>query len=605
MAKSKFVFTPIKRSHLIQGSGVGSLVRLRTGVTALILDLQSWHDTIPTGKAGGFNKDAERTKRLRRHRLRDPELEAATGAPFFVEPPPGPSDNVDTRNDWVLPAVRFPLWAACANQKCGRITRAKPDQQLELRGAKRGCTCGGDNPRSRKPFLQVPIMLVCKVGHIDEIDWVAAAHNYQPVCASPDVRVKFSSSIKRPRVVCESCKSTLDHSLHASLTCTGARPWTGLPNDICNEKMHVVERTNVSVYFASVKSSIYIPDKDAENELLTEWLCTLDLSLVLDGPTDMAGLERIRARARTYGFGEDVTVEVVAAHVARLMQDAESEAPVWDELEARARELDTLSGPVPDGGHVSRLLRFKTASNIQLSRFCQSGGIFSDVVALERLTETRVLDGFGRWTPVEGMDQVRSHTLMWGGRPISKSDRWLPGFRVTGEGILFVLSDTAISHWERRSGAPVVRQQHSDPLQLSVAGVAAHTIAHSVMRCISDRCGYPLPGIRDRIYDLPDGRIALLVYTADGDTFGTLGGLVEHAHGARLSALLDDSFEAIRWCTQDPVCNDDLTDGELRTPGACHHCLLVPETSCERFNKGLDRGLIIGAASRGLVGLLG
>jgi hypothetical protein len=27
---------------------------------------------------------------------------------------------------------------------------------------------------------------------------------------------------------------------------------------------------------------------------------------------------------------------------------------------------------------------------------------------------------------------------------------------------------------------------------------------------------------------------------------------------------------------------------------ACHNCALVPETACERFNRFLDRGLVIG-----------
>lgn len=202
------------------------------------------------------------------------------------------------------------------------------------------------------------------------------------------------------------------------------------------------------------------------------------------------------------------------------------------------------------------------------------------------------------------MDKTRSLALMWGGRPIPKHKRWLPGFRVTGEGILFMLSTTALDRWEVRTKTPVRRQPNLETGSLSPAGIAAHTLAHAIMRTIADRCGYPLPGIRDRIYDLPDGRVALLVYTADGDTFGTLGGLVEHAEGIKLASLIDDAIASLRWCAQDPVCNSTRADGELREEGACHHCILVPETSCERFNNNLDRGYLIGAPDRSVEGLI-
>jgi hypothetical protein len=94
----------------------------------------------------------------------------------------------------------------------------------------------------------------------------------------------------------------------------------------------------------------------------------------------------------------------------------------------------------------------------------------------------------------------------------------------------------------------------------------------------------------------------VLVYTADGDSLGTLGGLVEHAEGTRIAELVDDALELSRWCTQDPVCNSAMSQEELRTPGACHHCVLVPETSCEAFNESVDRALLHGSADRKIVG---
>jgi hypothetical protein len=368
--------------------------------------------------------------------------------------------------------------------------------------------------------------------------------------------------------------------------------------------MRVVERTNVSVYFANVKSSIYIPDADADNDQLTAWLSTLDLGLILGSPENADGLIRLLTRAKAYGFGDEVDLAVLQVHVRRLMTSADEDSQPWDELAARARELNTLSLN-PTSPHIaSRLLRLHRPKQWNISGHCKPGGIIDDVIAVDRLTETRVHDGFSRWRPAAVIDQAQSQRLMWGGRSIPTAKRWLPGYRVTGEGILFILSATALDRWSTRIGADVRRPADLDPKKLSTAGIAAHTLAHAVMRVLSDRSGYPLPGIRDRIYDLPDRRVAFLVYTADGDTFGTLGGLVEHAEGAKLASLIDDSINSLQWCAQDPVCNSAKADGELREEGACHHCVLVPETSCERFNDDLDRGRIVGAPDRSMKGLL-
>ena len=38
---------------------------------------------------------------------------------------------------------------------------------------------------------------------------------------------------------------------------------------------------------------------------------------------------------------------------------------------------------------------------------------------------------------------------------------------------------------------------------------------------------------------------------------------------------------------------------------ACHACLLLPETSCERFNLTLDRATLIGVLDRDTLGLFG
>ena len=51
-----------------------------------------------------------------------------------------------------------------------------------------------------------------------------------------------------------------------------------------------------------------------------------------------------------------------------------------------------------------------------------------------------------------------------------------------------------------------------------------------------------------------------------------------------------------KWCASDPLCLADVHSfSEKATGAACHSCLLVSETSCEEFNRLLDRQTLIGS----------
>ncbi len=59
-------------------------------------------------------------------------------------------------------------------------------------------------------------------------------------------------------------------------------------------------------------------------------------------------------------------------------------------------------------------------------------------------------------------------------------------------------------------------------------------------------------------------------------------------------------------CTSDPMCanhypgeHEDVLHG-----AACHACLFVPETSCERGNRYLERGALCGTLAGAGIGFL-
>ncbi len=592
--QSMWALTPVKRSHLVSTSGVGSIVRLRNGATALVADLRSWMDMLPI--SGAQNQASF----LREYTVRDPELEAACGVSRFLEPPRAPDeDHPYGGGEWNVPAVVFPRTGICRNFRCESVALSVRDTGTLAECMK--CdpvTTGRRKTRYRQE--QSPIFLVCPKGHIDEVDW-ANAVVHADGCASDDIRVSTGASVRTPTVKCAGCG--VKQTLTKEHPCTGARPWIPWASpETCEAIMQVVDRTSVQTYFAQTKSSIHVPAKSGLDAGALDWIL-LNIQLQFVSPDDDSDMDGVREMLLAGGITMDI--EKVRLHVAHLksQDDQDEEAVGWDMLAARAHELDVLTGANPMFRNTdSTFLEFTDSDLSGLDpRMFGPQGLIGQVVAITRLTETRVQDGFSRWEPGNvGPDE--GHRLLWGSHRAKKS--WLPAYRAYGEGILFVLNPAVLDTWSKVAGLGDTRTDAGNPDALSYRGVLAHCLAHSVMKQVSQDCGYPLPSITDRIYDLPDGRTAFLVFTAESDVLGTLGGLVEYSSADRLGGLLRGATMDLEWCSHDPVCISHVVDPSFRQAAACHQCLLVPETSCEWMNRYLDRATVVGSKDRAIRGVM-
>jgi MrfA Zn-binding domain len=87
----------------------------------------------------------------------------------------------------------------------------------------------------------------------------------------------------------------------------------------------------------------------------------------------------------------------------------------------------------------------------------------------------------------------------------------------------------------------------------------------------------------------------ILLYTAAPDSEGTLGGLVALGGPKVLGRHLDQALDSMRRCASDPLCAEHhpMRDGLTLHGAACHACLFLPETSCERGNKYQDRSVLV------------
>jgi hypothetical protein len=129
--------------------------------------------------------------------------------------------------------------------------------------------------------------------------------------------------------------------------------------------------------------------------------------------------------------------------------------------------------------------------------------------------------------------------------------------------------------------------------------VLLHSIAHLLINELALECGYGAASLRERIYsssgeDGSDPMAGFLIYTAAADSEGTLGGLVSMAKPDTFGRVLERAIGRAQLCSSDPLCAEHVPTPEDRTlhGAACHSCLFLPETSCERNNRLLDRAAL-------------
>ena len=573
-------YTPVRRNHLIGPAGVGSLLVTRSGVTVLMCGLPSWVDAVPAFGSEESARRADRVQRMRSQELHDHNLEEALGIDRLISPPVI-EDNAKYATTWFVPAVRFPRGEYCTNPACRSLGIASPESQSIGRCDR----CTGKYPPRRQ---QTPVVLVCAFGHLAEVDWAGLVHPAGSCTGSPRLSYHIGNNSSAPEIRCEcGAKARLDPS--ELRPCTGSRPWLPASGaEQCAGTMRVLDRTSTQVYYPDVRSAVHIPPDGGLRDAVIRWLedDVVAVELRKIDADDARGLLLRRALP----LFPDLTMQALEEHVQHLNQAA----PHGDRF---AVELEALTSG-RRGTHTSDGPPILDAEVIQSELFAP-GYVGDDspierVVAVHRLAETRVLAGFTRLDPPSrALEGAPGYSLLWGHQPNTDPSRdWLPGMRVYGEGILLELNPRQVSDWAKHA----TRQLMPITLQgevLTAEFMLAHTMAHLLMNAASLQCGYPVASLRDRIYTV-NGRTALLIYTGEGDMIGTMGGLVELAQPGRLEEILDQAYANAHWCALDPVCLSPVAHIKNDSPGACHQCCFLPETSCDWWNEGLDRATLIG-----------
>ena len=240
---------------------------------------------------------------------------------------------------------------------------------------------------------------------------------------------------------------------------------------------------------------------------------------------------------------------------------------------------------------------------------------FSNIGLLHKLRETRAFVGFSRLLPDDQKTIEEKKNFIKLGHSIN----WLPAVVVKGEGVFFEFNEQRLNNWLQNS--EILRRanhlshnynqervkRNQDKRIITPQFLLIHTFAHLVINQFSYECGYGSSALRERIYcnlesqdNLMNG---VLIYTASGDSEGSLGGLVRQGKPGNLESIVISAIENARWCSGDPICIDSKGQGPNSCNlAACHNCALLPETCCEESNMLLDRAMLIGTLDNPSIG---
>lgn len=596
MAYSK---RPVRRSALIGPWGVGAIVPFPNDESLMIAGLDMW-----------------RYNNIHSFRIEDARLQKRLGVKELRWPPDFREHNADPENCHLkIPAVRFPTWHYCPF--CGtmrKTTYYEPHPECDGYQWPNGRKC---NPKYRKRKL-VPerFVVVCPEGHIDDFpvaEWLhnGEDHPYNPTTCK--IRRSTGGTSAALTGVFYKCSCGAKKSIagatrpgalqRIAYMCKGAKPWLGIESNdkhICgNEDVKVLLRGATNVWFADTRSSIHIPTDDEST--------SRKIVGILDSHYNKVRTHRVNGewnREIIDYLADDAGIDRDTLYMSFLKRETNIEgvSDVTEETSEDEYRLAEYKVLITDSGSDEQDFHSQNYPIDHYNPIIKK--YFESISLVPKLRETRAFVGFSRLEPNDATVSERKKMLRTG------RENWLPAIEIYGEGIFFEFNVEEIQRWAQKTNVreriATLNRAYKDSKygqraegNLRPEFVLIHTFAHLLINQFSFDCGYGSSALRERIYcekTLNEHKMyGVLIYTASGDSEGSLGGLVRQGEEGRIEDTIVDAVKNAQWCTSDPICIQSAGQGpESCNLAACHNCTLLPETCCEGGNRLLDRGAVVG-----------
>ena len=538
---------------------------------------------------------------------------------------PGAKDKHHPFHDGNVVVGRFPGWHRCKGwrknekKRCGKMIKLAQGDELPM------CTvsdCSGRDVKDNKGFRKstyapIRFMLICSNGHIDDFPFHEWVHNTD-TCNNHQLRYNdegIASGLKGIKIECETCSTevktkyrTMERAMLAEnfkkkeISCKGKSPWLNNEQCQCDADVTGVQKSSSNILFPIVNDYIFCPTYDS----LPSWMKNfIDTDARGEQIKTIKGLAptlpaKEWVKAITHGL-ESSKIEELIEHTDEIMEYIEPTKNTEDEFEnsnqgMKQREYERFHN-FPE----SQRLDDFTVVRPDISSYSEFiSSTIKSITLLEKLRNTRIYVGFTRVRPISEEDGETSYKEI-----IKKcyGENQVLGDIIRGEGIYMEFHPSLLQEWAERTDVKsrfdILNTEAKESLNQNggVKYMFLHSFSHALIHEMSIYSGYNTSSIRERIYLGDDGKngkmCGILIYTASGDSEGSLGGLVRLGEPQHLEAIMRSAIEKAMWCSSDPLCSHAIPKGlDEKNLASCHHCLLLPETSCENQNQFLDRETI-------------
>ena len=581
------VFGELRPSQIITTFGPGSVVDLQN-VSVVMAGTDFW----ATG---------------REQEIDEPRLRSMLRVSRFYRPPVRSDGGIAG-----VPSFIFPRYLRCP--RCRRLGAHDRTDLFYL--DRRRFRCRGKHdmrvPRGGPLVFPARFVVACSEGHLDDFPWHDYVHRGKAGTRCKPEQLLFRESaqtgaVSDLTVSCETCEAwrTMedafgDRAPRALGPCSGARPWLGVgnPEPCTRGVLRTTLRGASNLYFALVHSALSIP----------EWDDPVHLAIAHheEQLTKVESVEQLR-HGINGGFLpqlERFQPEQVFGALQRRREQAEKNPTA---LDIRREEFDALRSIPNPAKAAEREFQVEHVDVPEAFRH-----VVERVVIVRRLREVRAIGGFTRIdSPFDLLADEDEEQERYRVQTLSATElHWRPAVELRGEGVFLQLSENGVQRWEKRKAvverSTAMKEVHRawrrerelpETTYPGARFVLLHSLAHLLIQGLALDCGYSSTSIRERIYSSPgpqDPMAGILLYTATPDSDGSLGGLAEKGYANRLEPLLHDALQRALFCSSDPLCGHSAP-GEMGhlNGAACHACLLVSETSCERGNRYLDRAHVV------------
>jgi hypothetical protein len=535
--------------------------------------------------------------------IHEPRLQRALRVKRFFAARPTEGSFYNKRG--TIPTYLFPRYQVCPVCQTLSVlgeghTEYEPKWQ-EIVCKAPGCRGRGKN---RATTLPAPFVVACPSGHIDDFPWRDYVHRAPTTCRKKLqlFSIAQTGTVADILVQCEcgqtrSASDAFGERRDAALgQCTRRRPWLGNSPDpaacLHATEVRAMQRGATNAWFPIVRSALAV--KEAATPI--------GIALNTCNPKQIEKVDALDKLKALIEMGMFPTLEAFAVDdiwTAILKQRGEVET---DDIDLRWPEWLAFRDPA-------------SSTNDKAELFLQAGdvpdgfeGLIARVVLARKLLEVRALVGFTR---IDAAGVGTDDTLRPEIAPIYRNrPDWLPAVEVRGEGIFIEFDEEALADWESKPEVQARAQAMAEKFRQWEAErdtppspfpgaryVLLHSLAHTLIRQLSLDCGYSASSVRERIYSSTDPKrrmAGVLLYTASPDSEGSLGGLVDLGGAQRFAELFKGSLRSATRCSSDPLCADHQPDVHATiNAAACHACILASETSCETFNRFLDRNVLV------------